>query len=497
MTTDLFTERKIAVMQLRQGKTIEEIAHNLNRSTGWVSKWKHRFEREGWHGLKDHSRRPKVSGRETAPTVKSAICQTRLELEAEAELGTGLKYRGGRAVRTRLKQKEVTPLPSIPTIERVLRKAGVTKPQEKTARPSVTYPHLQVTEPHQLVQVDIVPHFLQGGQRLACFNSIDVASRYPNGRAYEQRRSQDAADFLIHTWQKIGIPTYTQVDNEGCFSGGATHPYVLGKVVRLALHVGTELVFSPCYHPESNGFIERFHQDYSRHVWQDTYLADLTAVNQQGEHFFSQYRQRQDHCRLAGQSPDQLHHQQSGRPLAPDFQIPTDKMPLHQGRVHFMRRVTPDGTVRVLNVDWAVPRFNLLQGVWVTLALSPTAVTLTIFDAAPDAAERKQLVAYPFPLKESVLPALVTLESTAAAPAIIIEQAEQPQSMATPEPEANEHSLPVPQLPPLIVVGKPMPASRHIALTGEWLLLSTLNYTARLTRRLVSRCYDGYSVVKV
>jgi hypothetical protein len=101
--------------------------------------------------------------------------------------------------------------------------------------------------------------------------------------------------------------------------------------------------------------------------------------------------------------------------LAPDFQIPTDKMPLRQGRVHFMRRVTPDGAVRVLNVDWAVPRFNLLQGVWVTLALSPTAATLTIFDAAPDAAERKQLVVYPFPLKESGLPALVTLEAAAAA----------------------------------------------------------------------------------
>lgn len=495
MTTDLFTERKIAVMQIHQGKTIKEVAHSLNRSTGWVSKWKHRFEQEGWHGLQDHSRRPKQSGRETTPTVKSAICQTRLELEAEADLGTGLKYRGGRAVRTRLKQKKVMPLPSVPTIERVLRKAGLTRPKEKNTAPTVVYPHLQVTEPHQLVQVDIVPHFLQGGQRVACFNSIDVASRYPTGCAYEQRRSQDAADFLIHTWQEIGIPTYTQVDNEGCFSGGATHPYVLGKVVRLALDIGTELVFSPVYHPESNGFIERFHQDYSRHVWQDTYLADLTAVNQQGERFFSQYRQRQDHCRLAEQTPDQWHHQQPVTLLAHDFQMPADKMPLRQGRIHFMRRVTPDGTVRVLNVDWVVPHFNPLQGVWVTLELSPVAATLTIFDAAPDVAERKQLAAYPFPLKESVLPAVAILESTAAAPAIITEQAEQSQLISVPEPEANEPQV-ASQLQLLIAVGKPQPV-RHVALTSERLLFSTVKHTARLTRRLVSRCYDGYSVVKV
>jgi len=31
-----------------------------------------------------------------------------------------------------------------------------------------------------------------------------------------------------------GLGKNPQVDNEGCFSGGHTHPYVLGKVVRLA-----------------------------------------------------------------------------------------------------------------------------------------------------------------------------------------------------------------------------------------------------------------------
>ena len=146
--------------------------------------------------------------------------------------------------------------------------------------------------------MDIFPQYLQGGQRVACFNALDVVSRYPTGKALAQRRSQDAADFLLHVWQELGIADYTQVDNEGCFSDGATHPYVLGKVVRLALAIGTELVFSPVNHPESNGYVERFHQDYSRHVWQDTYLADLKAVQTQAEHFFQQYRQRQDHSML-------------------------------------------------------------------------------------------------------------------------------------------------------------------------------------------------------
>jgi transposase InsO family protein len=485
MKTDLFMERKLAIMQLKQGKTTEEVAKSLNRSTGWVSKWKQRFEKEGWRGLKDRSRRPKRHKQETPVAVKSAICQARLELEAEAELGEGLKYYGGRAVRTRLKRKQITPLPSVPTIERVLREARLTRPREKpTAKPAITYPHLQATEPHQLIQVDIVPHFLQGGQRVACFNSIDVVSRYPTGLAYTRRRSQDAADFLIHTWQEIGIPRYTQVDNEGCFSGGATHPHVLGKVLRLALHVGTELVFSPCYHPESNGFIERFHQDYSYHVWQDTYLEDLDAVNQQGNHFFKLYRQREDHRQLAEQTPTQRHHQQVPHKLVSDFSMPTEKLPLRTGRVHFMRRVSDEGIVRVLNVDWQVPHFDPLHGVWVTLDFSPDAATLSIFDAAPDAVDRQLLAVYPFPLKEPVLPAISTTISD--------EETNLPQLVLL--PECNH-----PRSPHMTsrVANKQMSVSNHIALTGERFILSTLNHSARLTRRLFSRCSDGYSVVKV
>ena len=117
------------------------------------------------------------------------------------------------------------------------------------------------------MQVDIVPHYLTGGAQSPCFNAIDVVSRYPTGQAYRQRRSQDACNFLLHVWQEMGVPIYTQVDNEGCFSGGHTHRHVLGKVVRLALTVGTQLLFSPFYHPESNGYVERFHQDYDLHVW--------------------------------------------------------------------------------------------------------------------------------------------------------------------------------------------------------------------------------------
>lgn len=416
MTTESLRERRVAIIQRMRGKTVAEVAESLNRSTGWVSKWHRRFKEEGWSGIEERSRARHSQSKQLSEGVRQAIFEARLELEAEAALGRKLKYVGGRAVRTRLKAKKVSPLPSISSIERMLHEMGLTRPKETGSQATIVYPHLQPTEPHQLCQVDIFPQYLQGGQRVSCFNALDVVSRYPTGQARSQRRSEDAAAFLLHVWQELGIAAYTQVDNEGCFSGGMTHPYVLGKVVRLALEVGTELVFSPVNHPKSNSFVERFHQDYNRHVWQDTYLADVAAVQKQAECFLQQYRQRQDHAALKEQTPDERHHQNQPRPFVSSISLSPNKRPLYEGAVHFIRRVTETSTVRVLNVDWQVPNFDPTKGVWVTLQLRTKGATLSIFDAAPDVKTRKCLAIYPFPLRETIHPHLVsqTLLSTPA-----------------------------------------------------------------------------------
>ena len=403
MATTTFQERKSAIFQLRKGKTMQEVAQNMGRSLYWVSKWHNRYQEEGWSGLQDRSRAPKKPGNQLPREIREAIYETRLELEVEGELGLGLKYIGGRAIRTRLKKNNVKPLPSISSIERVLRDRGLARRKAKMVEPKINYPHLQPIAAHQLCQIDVVPHFLQGGQRVSCFNAIDVFSRYPTGQAFTQRRSVDAVEFLIHVWQEIGVPQYTQVDNEGCFSGGTTHKYVLGNVVRLALKVGTELLFSPFYHPESNGYVERFHQDYNRHVWQNTYLDNMEEVNQQAQQFFERYRNRLDHSKLKGLSPRQLHHLSPTQIVANDFKTAAAKLPLREGRIHFIRRVSNEGLVRVLNVDWVVPEFDPCQGVWVTIEFQVTGATLSIFDQAPDVQERQCLIAYPFSLDEPVL----------------------------------------------------------------------------------------------
>lgn len=258
-----------------------------------------------------------------------------------------------------------------------------------------------------------MPHYLEGGQKVFCFNAIDVVSRNPTGQVFTNRRATDACTFLIHLWQTLGLARYTQVDNEGCFSGGFMHPYVLGQCVSLALLVGTELLISPVRHPQSNGSVERFHQDYQAHVFQDTYLADAAAVQAQADLFFDRYRQSEHHSALNGQTPAFIHQQPSTpRLVEADFTIPEGKLPLYAGQIHFMRRVQLNRTVSVLNVAWPLPALEPDQGVWVTLALSPETTTLSVYDAAPDNPLRTCLISYPFPLTEPVLARPQTLTAT-------------------------------------------------------------------------------------
>lgn len=396
-------QRQTFIHLLRSGKTPAEAAKELGRSRSWSYKWRERYRQAGWDGLKERSRAPDHIARKTSEQMRQVILQTRSELEAEALQTDQLSYIGANAILGRLQSQGLTCLPGVSTIERILRQAGATKPLQPKPENEVQYPSLQVDAVHRLTQIDIVPHYLKGGMSIACFNAIDVASRYPAGKQYENKRSQDACDFLVHLWHELGISQYLQMDNESCFSGGYKHPWVVGQVVRLALYVGAQPVFSPFYHPESNAYVERFHQDYTAFVWKKGVLNNLTDVRQRSALFFPNYRNSHHHSALGGSSPQQIHAQTSVHKLPTGFSIPK-KLPITEGQVHFMRPVTKERQVLILNKTWNVPLAEQDQGVWATLFLTPNGAKLRIYDEAPDALKRRCLVEHPFPINEPVLP---------------------------------------------------------------------------------------------
>lgn len=398
-----YEARKSLIHLLNSGTQPREAAQELGRSRSWAYKWKNRYEEDGWAGLQSRSRTPKHVPNRTPSEVCDEIFRIRSQLEANAANKDSLGYIGAHAIYGRLDSDGIAPLPAVSTIERILHQAGRTKPRLPQAEKAVEYPHLKPTAAHQLTQVDIVPRYLTGGQSIACFNSIDVVSRYPAGKQFAQKRSVDASDFLLHIWRELGISDYLQMDNESCFNGGYRHPGVIGKVVRLALYLGVQPIFSPFYHPESNGFVERFHQDYSDFVWKKEHFENLAAVRQRSALFFPNYRNSRHHSALAGQSPMEIHRTVPVRKLPFGFSLP-DPLPITAGQIHFLRAVNDKRSVRILNKTWSAGLGVPNQGVWTTVFLKPSSAVLRLYDVAPDVLKRRCLAEHPFPLNDPVLP---------------------------------------------------------------------------------------------
>jgi Integrase core domain len=187
------------------------------------------------------------------------------------------------------------------------------------------------------------------------------------------------------------------------FNGGYKHPGVIGKVVRLALYLGVQPMFSPFYHPQSNAFVERFHQDYSDYVWKKEHLENLGAVRQRSALFFPNYRNSHHHSALNGKSPLEIHHALPVRKLPFGFS-PPNPLPITAGQVHFLRVVDDKRSVLILNKVWSAELGMPDQGVWTTLSLKPDGATLRIYDAAPDLQTRRCLAEHPFLLNEPVVP---------------------------------------------------------------------------------------------
>ena len=195
MDSDVESVRHSLIHLLRSGCTPEEAAAELGYCLSWAYKWQGRFKAAGWEGLKSQSRTPHHQPSRTSEKTKRQILAIRAELEAEAKQLNALSYIGAGAIRGRMLERCLKTIPSISTIEKVVREAGATQPRRTQAQPSVLYPHLHIERPHQLTQMDNVPHYLSGGTLVNCFNAIDVVSRYPDGKQYERKSTDEVLDF--------------------------------------------------------------------------------------------------------------------------------------------------------------------------------------------------------------------------------------------------------------------------------------------------------------
>ena len=349
-------------MRLRlQGIPHTVILEKVHRSPGWLSKWQTRFDQQGFAGLRSHSRRPHHMPKAYAPRIVHLIVQTRRRLVKQ---NVGLI--GARAIRRELRKVLGKPTPSLTTIKRVLQTHGWVATATEATRPYFPKPLTTLTG--TLHALDWTCRYIEDGPKVYAFHTLNLRTRACTQTIAADKSSATVVRHCVHTWKTLGIPRFLQLDNDAAFCGGYKAPRVFGQFVRLCLYFGIELIFLPVAEPECNGEVEELNGLWGHAFWERRRFASFGRVCRASPAFVRWYMTAYAPPFLADMTPRQAQRREPHSRLTatPVAHVP-NPLPITAGRVHFIRKVKPDGTIAVLNETWKVSKRWAGKYVWATV----------------------------------------------------------------------------------------------------------------------------------
>lgn len=297
-------QRREAIAMLQRGISITEICATLGRTRRWLSKWRQRFAAEGPAALRGRSRAPRRRPRATPERIVRAVLAARDRL-ARRRGRQRFAGSGADAVAWELELEDIRPMPARRTIERILERAGRTRPpavaHERSGGP---YPYPPASAPGDLHETDLVgPRHLRSGRgpvRFFDFHTVDVGG---GGAATEQRPDKSAESFCGYlvecAWPKLGLPRIWQIDNESAIAGFPAAGRIFTQPVRLALLLGIEVRFIPMGEPGRNADVESFNALWQARVlrrFETPGLARLARMSGRFERWFMDAPASQAQC---------------------------------------------------------------------------------------------------------------------------------------------------------------------------------------------------------
>jgi putative transposase len=377
---DEFATRQRALTLRLAGRPVKAICAAVGRSEVWFHKWWNRYLQDGPQGLYDLTRANHHVAQRIPPELERTILSIRRRLQAHTTPATRYSLTGAAAIRAELKALGIRPLPCERTIERVLERNGLTAPRVRLAPllPRQEDPGPQARASNDLHEVDLVgPVDLKRGRhRYDSWVGKDVFDGAVCLRLASSRRMDEVLGFLGECWKDLGLPEQVQLDNARELSGWGPAARRLSRVIRLCLRFGVSPVFIPAGEPQFNGSVENFNGWFQPRLFDRRYsrpgdlrreLARLQeAVNTQHVH-----------PRLGGQTPAQHRRGLRLRKLPARFVVPTARQKLAAGRVTFIRRVSPAGTVSVLSQSYRVGKRH--RGLYLRLVVDTGRGWLTAY----------------------------------------------------------------------------------------------------------------------
>jgi transposase InsO family protein len=314
---------------LRTGRSIKELAAAHGVSESWLFKLLRRYRLEGPAGLEARSRRPKTSPTRIADLYEDEIVRWHKELK---DLGVDA---GAETIHFHMS----TPgrnVPSVSTIQRVLRARGFVTPNPKK-RPKCSRIRFEADFPNECWQGDVTHVEVADGVVFEVLNMIDDHSRLcVASHAFVTTKGPDVVRTLHKAAEHWGYPRRFLSDNGRIF----TSPMGVGVGAMEAelLAYGIETRHSRPYHPQTCGKVERFHQTMKKFLAAQDRAVTKKQLQAQLDFFVEYYNTIRPHRSLRRRRPlEAFEAREKARPegamiAAAGFRIRRDKVD-RSGRV--------------------------------------------------------------------------------------------------------------------------------------------------------------------
>lgn len=357
--------RQEAIRRYHMGESTRTIWISLGRSEQWFFKWLRCFRQGDKDWYKTRSRCPQNFPLRTPREIAKIIENTRLELYNE-----GLFY-GAQAIAWEMREQNVDPIPSITTINRILKRKNLTHGRTGRYVPKgKKYPKPQAHIPGDVYQMDRVgPCYLKGPIRFYSINTVDIATGRCGIEPMTAKGGQELIDGIWAIWNRLGLPRSQQVDNDMSFFGSPSHPRGMGQFIRLCLHTGIEPCFIPIREPWRNGVVEKFNDHWEQKFLHRVTLHSMKDLNRESLAFECKHNTRMRYTKLGGKTPaDALAGSGHGlrfpeTPVAP--RIPLEKP--DQGRYHVIRFIRSNGILNIFSEQFTVPPEAIYEYVSATI----------------------------------------------------------------------------------------------------------------------------------
>lgn len=253
-------QRYRAVLEVRAGLPVTEVAERYGVSRQSVHTWLNRYRDEGPSGLADRSHQVHRHPWQIPPEVEAAVCELR---RAHPRWGPKrLVFEMGRRGLGTVTRS---------TVYRVLVRNGLVEPKSRRRRRQ-DYKRWERPVPMQLWQLDVTASaFLAGGPEVKIVTGVDDHSRYcVLATAVLRATARPVCQAFLDAMAVYGVPEEVLTDNGTVFTGRFIKPRpAVVLFERICRENGITQRLTRPASPTTTGKIERLHQSLQRELLDD------------------------------------------------------------------------------------------------------------------------------------------------------------------------------------------------------------------------------------